>query len=139
MGQIRWGLISLLVVLAAGAPVGWTESSSTAPKGPDRVEEFLGRHQLHPAFGKLGRGVANTLFGWLELPVNLHDRYDARNTAGSLFTGIAYGVVKGLARTGVGVYETVTFLLPYPEDFAPILPTLGYFQREGKRRPLLFE
>jgi len=137
MGLIRWGLI--LLVLAVGVPVGWTESSSTAPKGSDRVEEFLGRHQMHPAFDKLGRGVANTLFGWMELPVNLHDRYDERNAAGSLFTGIVYGVVKGLARTGVGVYETVTFFLPFPEDFAPILPPLEYPWKERRRRPLPIE
>jgi hypothetical protein len=39
----------------------------------------------------------------------------------------------------VGLYEAVTFFLPYPENFAPILPTLPYFEKNKKRRPLPLE
>jgi len=105
------------------------------PPPQDRVDEVMGRYNLHPAFAKLGRGVANAVGGWLELPLNLQQRYTEQDTAGSLFTGAAYGLFKGLVRTGVGLYETVTFFLPYPEDFAPILPTLEYFRQTSPRRP----
>jgi len=47
--------------------------------------------------------------------------------------------VKGAVRTAVGAYETVTFFLPYPEEFAPILPTLEYYQHSTKRKPLPLE
>jgi len=134
MTVARW-LIILGCVLGAGAPAAWADQPPAAGQ-PDRVDEVMGRYNLHPAFAKLGRGLSNTLGGWLEIPLNLHQRYSTTDTAGSLFTGAISGVFKGLVRTGVGAYETVTFFLPYPEDFAPILPTLPYFQREPKERPL---
>lgn len=121
--------------LAVWAPAVWSEEASRRQPPPDRVEEVMGRYNLHPAFAKLGRGAANTLGGWLELPLNIQQRYAARDTAGSILTGAAYGVFKGAVRTGVGVYEVVTFFLPYPEDFAPILPTLEYFQKTSERGP----
>ncbi|MBI2104910.1 MAG: exosortase system-associated protein, TIGR04073 family [Candidatus Omnitrophica bacterium] len=134
MTLVRW-LIIAGCVLGAGVSAGWADEPPAAGQ-PDRVDEVMGRYNLHPAFVKLGRGLSNAFGGWLEIPLNFHQRYSMSDTAGSLFTGAAYGLFKGLVRTGVGAYETVTFFLPYPEDFAPILPTLPYFQREPKERPL---
>lgn len=105
----------------------------------DKVDEAISRYNLHPAFEKLGRGLSNTLFGFLEIPLNIHERYSVSDTAGSWLTGAAYGTFKGFVRTGVGLYEVVSFPLPYPEDFAPILPTLDYFRQSPKRRPLPLE
>ena len=34
---------------------------------------------------------------------------------------------------------TATFFLPYPEDFAPILPTLEYYKQGERHRPLPLE
>lgn len=109
------------------------------PPAQDRVDEAMGRYNLQPAFEKLGRGLSNVLFGWLEVPLNIDKRYAPSDTGGSVLTGTAVGLFKGLVRTGVGAYETVTFFLPYPENFAPILPTLPYFQHHTKRRPLPLE
>ena len=105
----------------------------------DYVDKTMGKYGLHPAFEKFGRGASNVLGGWLEIPLNLQNRYSKKDTAGSIVTGLLYGTVYAVVRTGVGVYETVTFFLPYPEDFAPIMPPIAYFQREGKRKPLLWE
>ncbi len=132
-------MISAGLVLWLGAPLAWTDDTMSAPPPQDRVDDLMGRYNLHPAFEKLGRGVANTLCGWLELPLNIQKRYSANDTGGSFFTGAAHGLFKGIVRTGVGVYETVTFFLPYPENFAPILPTLEYFQKTPKRQPLPLE
>ena len=70
---------------------------------------------------KLGRGLANTITGFLELPAGV---VDAAEEEGYI-AAVTYGVVKGLAlsvlRTGVGVYETVTFLIPLPWGYEPIL------------------
>ncbi len=95
---------------------------------PDPTDTFMLQHNLYPAAAKLGRGVANTLAGWMEVPLNMQKYYLPNDTGTSIFTGAAVGVFKGLIRTGVGVYETATFFLPYPEDFAPILPSLEYFR-----------
>lgn len=109
------------------------------PAATDKTDEVLLRYNLYPALEKLGRGVANTLGGWLEFPLNIQKRYTKADTAASLFTGAAVGLVKGAVRTGVGVYEVVTFWLPYPEHYAPILPILEYFKHSEPRQELLLE
>ena len=72
-------------------------------------------------FTKLGRGVANTLTGWVELPKNIYNTSVEDNA----FTGMTLGLAKGagmtLVRTGAGIYEVVTFPFPLPEDYKPIL------------------
>jgi putative exosortase-associated protein (TIGR04073 family) len=93
----------------------------------------MGRYNLHPAFEKLGRGLANSFGGWLEIPLGIHRRFSPEDTAGSFLTGAATGLFRGVVRTGVGIYETATFFLPYPEDFRPILPTLAYFDSEARK------
>jgi len=137
---MRSGTLGVVGCLCAAAlAAGPVAVAAAAPAGEDRVDEMLGRYNLHPAFEKLGRGASNALGGWLEIPLNIQQRYTEQDTGGSLFTGVVYGVVKGVVRTGVGVYEAVTFFLPYPENYAPILPTLPYFRKAGRREPLLLE
>ena len=74
------------------------------------------------AFTKLGRGVANTLTGWVELPKNIYDTSVQENNA---FAGMTLGLAKGagmtIVRTGAGIYEIATFPFPLPEDYKPIL------------------
>ena len=73
------------------------------------------------AFSKLGRGVANTLTGWVELPKNVYNTSVEENA----FTGMTMGLAKGagmlLVRTGAGIFEVATFPFPVPEDYKPIL------------------
>ena len=136
IGSVWAGIAIVAACIGASPAWGAPPPSQT---GPDQVDEMMGRYNLHPAFAKLGRGLANALFGWTEIPLNIGQRMSAGDTGGSFFTGAAYGVVKGAVRTGVGVYEAATFFLPYPEDFAPILPTLPYFQTQDRRRSLPLE
>ena len=72
-------------------------------------------------FTKLGRGVANTLTGWVELPKNIYNTSVEDNA----FTGMTLGLAKGagmtLVRTGAGIYEIATFPFPLPESYRPIL------------------
>ncbi len=73
------------------------------------------------ALSKLGRGVANTLTGWVELPKNVYDTSVEDNA----FTGMTLGLAKGagmtLVRTGAGIFEIATFPFALPEDYRPIL------------------
>ncbi len=61
---------------------------------------------------KLLRGAANLLCGWLEVPKQIFMTTADKN----LYMGLTYGFVKGIydgfARTGLGIFETVTFVLP---------------------------
>ena len=137
--MVHRGVLSLALLLSLNVPLAWAREEASAPQGQDRVDALMLRYNLHPAFEKLGRGVANLFGGWLEVPLNIHKRYTLTDTGGSFLTGAAHGVFKGVVRTGVGLYETVTFFLPYPENYAPILPTLEYFKRSPKREPLPLE
>jgi putative exosortase-associated protein (TIGR04073 family) len=70
---------------------------------------------------KLGRGLANILTGWIELPKNIYDTSVEDNPLSGMTIGLAKGVGMTIVRTGAGVYETVTFPFPIPEGYAPVL------------------
>ena len=70
---------------------------------------------------KLGRGIANTFTGFLELPQNIVDVAEDEGALAAVNYGIARGMAMTFLRTAVGVYETVTFLVPLPWEYEPIL------------------
>ena len=87
------------------------------------------------AGGKLGRGLAGMVAGWVELPGNIY----AEGSKNGFFAGITVGFAKGIgmtvARTLVGVYEFITFPIPAPDEYNPILmPEFpwDYFSGEGQ-------
>ena len=70
---------------------------------------------------KLGRGLANILTGWIELPKNIYDTSVEDNPLAGLTIGLAKGVGMTIVRTGAGIYEVATFPFPIPEDYGPVL------------------
>ena len=120
-------------------PLAFSLLPSAASLAADVTDRTMTQYNVYPACEKLGRGLGNVAGGWLEIPYQIGQRYTARDTAGSLVAGTFIGVIKGVVRTVVGAYETVTFWLPLPEQFAPILPTLPYFDTAEPRQPLLLE
>ena len=131
--RLRIGAAALLAVgaLTAPAQAATPELFPNPPsttKAADPAEAFMLKHNLYHAAAKLGRGVANVLTGWVEIPIQMQNYYVPNDTGTSLFTGAAVGLARGVIRTGVGAYETVTFFLPYPEGFAPILPPLEHIR-----------
>lgn len=70
---------------------------------------------------KLGRGVGNILTGWIELPKNIYDTSMESNVFAGITLGTAKGIGMTVMRTVVGAYETVTFPVPLPEDYKPIV------------------
>ena len=79
---------------------------------------------------KLGRGLANILTGWIELPKNIYDTSVEDNPLAGLTIGLAKGVGMTIVRTGAGIYEVVTFPFPIPEDYAPVLEPEFVFSEE---------
>ena len=73
------------------------------------------------AFTKLGRGVANTLTGWVELPKNIYQTSVDENPFSGLTLGLAKGAGMTIVRTGAGIYEIATFPFPIPEDYKAVL------------------
>lgn len=70
---------------------------------------------------KLGRGVSNIFTCFLEIPGRIRETYRQSDIVTAIGLGVPKGVVMTFFRLVYGVYETVTFPLPFPEDYEPIL------------------
>ena len=79
---------------------------------------------------KLGRGVANVLTGWVELPKNIYNTSIEANPLVGITVGTAKGIGMSIVRTGAGVYEIITFPFPLPEDYMPIIEPEFVFQTD---------
>jgi len=63
---------------------------------------------------KLGRGVANTLLGVLEVPIKIADVNNEDGGIAAVTYGTFLGFAHFVARVGVGAFEIVTFPAPMP-------------------------
>ncbi len=63
---------------------------------------------------KLGRGVANAVFGCVELIAQPLMEDERAGMIAAFTTGIGRGVAYAVGRTLVGVFEVVTFPIPNP-------------------------
>ena len=72
-------------------------------------------------FTKLGRGLANTLTGWVEIPKNIYTTTVEENALSGMTLGLAKGAGMTIVRTGAGIYEIATFPFPLPENYKAIL------------------
>ncbi len=72
------------------------------------------------ALRKLGRGIANILFGIVEVP-NQVTHGAAEHGGGGLPYGFGKGLVRWFGRELTGVYDVVTFPVPFPKGYKPIM------------------
>ena len=70
---------------------------------------------------KLGRGAVNVVTGWVEIPKRIYETSIMQGTAAGWTWGLLRGVGHGFVRTAAGVYEVVTFPVPQPPDYAPVI------------------
>ncbi len=79
---------------------------------------------------KLGRGVCNMI----TFPFEILEQVKRTNNSDGPLAAMTYGLLKGgvmsAARAAVGVYETATFLIPLPRNYAPILTDPEFFFEE---------
>jgi putative exosortase-associated protein (TIGR04073 family) len=81
--------------------------------------------RTNTAFGrglhKLGRGILNTFTGFLEVPKRIAQVWrDTDPVTGAVVGGIE-GLGWGLARTATGIYDIVTFPIPVPANYEPLM------------------
>lgn len=106
-----------LAVALAGASF-----AGVAHEGPAPVDA---------AADKLGRGIANLITGWMEIPKNIVHTYNDTNLPFAAFGGTIKGVVYGLGRMATGVFDMATFYVPT----APIVrPDVPWRQMETESR-----
>ena len=72
------------------------------------------------ALRKLGRGIANLLFGIVEVP-NQITKATSEHGGGGLPYGIGKGIVRWFGREVTGAYDVVTFPVPFPKGYKPIM------------------
>ena len=70
---------------------------------------------------KLGRGIANTFTGWIELFITPYENFEKRGNIAEGLCGIPAGIAKAGLRTIAGIYELISFAFPIPENYDPIL------------------
>jgi len=78
---------------------------------------------------KLLRGAANATLGLGELPKQLYLQLRIHPVAG-LPLGVFDGVAMSVVRTGAGICEISTFVLPFPSDNAPLLKPEFVWERD---------
>ena len=71
---------------------------------------------------KAARGFTNLFTGWMEIPHRIATSGNRRDPMTSVTTGAFKGIMWGALRTGVGVVEILTFWMPAPHHYSPILP-----------------
>ncbi|MCK5556752.1 MAG: exosortase system-associated protein, TIGR04073 family [Candidatus Hydrogenedentes bacterium] len=104
------GLVMVVVLLSSALPA--------YAQYEVEKKDYPGKRQLT----KLGRGLANIFSGWAEIPKEIHTQgKTSQKLASVIFAAPVIGIAKMFARMTVGVFETVTFFLPIPEDYAPII------------------
>lgn len=72
--------------------------------------------------GKLGRGVTNFLTCPMEIPTNMGKAVQKHGSfANGAWEGFFSGVFWTLARLMTGIYDIVTFPVPLPWNYEPVL------------------
>ena len=64
---------------------------------------------------KLGRGITNVAFSFLEIPMAWTDVSEEKGNLAGITYGTLRGVCYTIARIGVGVVDVVTFPFPLPD------------------------
>lgn len=87
---------------------------------------------------KLERGGTNLLLGSLEFPRNLlqQDKYGVIPT---WMVGIGKGLYRSGERMLVGIYEVITFPVPLPEDYLPVLEPEFVWNHPNRTLPTEWE
>lgn len=79
---------------------------------------------------KLGRGAANIVTSPLEILKSVQDTSKESGYIAGFTWGPVKGIFKTITRATVGVYEIVTFPIPMPRDYKPILKEPEFFLME---------
>ena len=74
-----------------------------------------------PMLHKLYRGVVNAATGFLEIPNQISQTWKLKGPGEGLTLGFAKGIGYAIARSVSGAYDIVTFPIPAPAAYQPIM------------------
>ncbi len=84
---------------------------------------------------KLARGVTNLATGWLELPKQIYEVGEEEGWLVGVLRGPIDGAGMSFARTVAGLYEVLTFPLPTPLRYQPLLQPAYVWERDLVAEP----
>lgn len=106
-------IAAALVVLMIGS---WLNTT------PVRAQELYNDSaEVNKMMTKLGRGVANLLTGWMEVPKQMSRSIRQTDPVTGTFIGLFRGFGWTWARTFAGAYEIITFPFPAPKDYKSLI------------------
>lgn len=72
---------------------------------------------------KFGRGLSNIALGWTEVFYQPHYLmvHESQKWPAAILGGVARGLYFTILRLGAGIYDTATFAIPFPSDYAPLV------------------
>lgn len=111
---MKKAIVLLFIMMVACAPMSFALCSLCENAQSDSYGKA--------ALGKLGRGVANTALGWVEL---FRQPWINENR----FEGLGKGLVYTVGRTGSGILEVVTF--PFPKVKVPLPDPICPLEMKG--------
>ena len=76
---------------------------------------------------KLSRGISNIFTFPCEIPHQINETYEQSDWQTAAFYGTLKGLFYSVARLLCGGWEVVTFPIPWPGNFEPILTDPEYF------------
>ncbi len=83
---------------------------------------------------KFGRGFANIVYGWTEIPMTMHrwSELHTEQSVGIFTAGYFQGIQRAGARLKFGIYEVVNFQRPlYKDSFRPAMADIDYLPIRG--------
>jgi putative exosortase-associated protein (TIGR04073 family) len=93
-----------------------------SPRSVLRADDLTRSHtDASKMMYKLGRGVTNVLTGWIEVPKNIAEKWGRMDPFSGTVIGFFSGLGWGFGRTMTGFYEVLTFPLPIPEGYVPLM------------------
>lgn len=100
--QVRksWILLAAFVFTVSGVPSSYAENDAVT---------------------KLSRGVVNIVTSPLEFITQYMVLEEDHNTAVSVLGGVVYGAGYTVTRILAGAYEVITFPIPYPSAYEPVM------------------
>jgi len=103
-GRLVWAALAVAVLLP--------ESGAWAREGPLYETSLTARMTR-----KLLRGSANVVFGWCEIPRNVHMGIVNLDPLSGTVFGAVRGTGMAVVRTAYGAWEVVTFPIPIPSEY----------------------
>ena len=120
-------IVAFVCIASIIAPVTFAGPCACAKQPCGNAQAVEKEIFNNDAWKKLGRGACNMLTFPLELPSQVSKTNISDGPTAALTWGLLKGVGMTALRALVGVYETVTFPMPCPEGYKPILTDPEFF------------